>query len=51
MLLLDGGAPLPRGLEPTADNFLAFMVGYLLIVCTARFVITNWRRSRRDKLW
>jgi len=42
-MLLDGGSPLPPGLEPT-NNFLAFMAEYLLIVSTVRFIITNWRR-------
>ena len=43
---LDGGSPLPTGLEPTTGNFLAFMVAYLMIVSIVRFVITSWRRSK-----
>ena len=49
--MLLNGSPFQRDLQPTTGNFLAFMVGYLLIVSMVRFVITNWRRSRRDKLW
>ena len=40
-MLLNGG-PLP----PTPVNFMAFMIGYLLIVAAVRFALTNWRRSK-----